>query len=255
MKISAVIITFNSEHTISNVLKSLDWIDEIIVVDSFSTDNTPEICKKFDVKFFQLKWQGYGTQKNMANEYASNDWILSVDSDEVVSDELRKSIMTFQDLDKKNVVVDVSRKVWYMGRWIKHSGWYPEFRPRIFDKRKVRWDNNDPHNELIIEGGYESQKLKGELFHYTYMDINDQVERLNHFSYIAAKDLMNSGVKPNLIKSINSAIWRFLKIYFLKAGFLDGAAGFTIGVMESYYVILRYFKHAEMNSSNKVTVD
>ena len=246
-------ICYNAEKTIEKALSSIDWADEIIVVDSFSTDRTLEICKKFDVNLFQKEWQGYGEQRRWSVKQAKYDWIFVIDSDEEVSNDLRKELLIIKDEKTNSDVYSMSWKVYYMHRWIMHSGWYPNYKERLFNKNKASWNENELHEKLNYDG--VAMKLKGDLYHYTYSDIEDQVEKLNNYSSIAAEDLYAKGLKPSLIRAIISAIWRFLKIYFLKAGFLDGAAGFIIGVMESYYVMLRYFKHAEMNSSNKVTVD
>jgi len=253
LKISGVMICYNAEKTIEKALSSIDWVDEIIVVDSFSTDRTLEICKKFDVNLFQKEWQGYGKQRRWSVEQAKYDWIFVIDSDEEVSSELKNELLNIKNDKTNSDVYAMSWKVYYMNRWIMHSGWYPNYKERLFNKNTASWDENELHEKLIYDG--VAIKLKGDLYHYTYKDIEDQVIKLNRYSTLAAEEFYTSGEKPSFIKSIVSAIWRFKKIYFLKLGFLDGLAGFTIAVMESYYVMLKYFKHAEINSSNKVTMD
>jgi len=243
-------ICYNSENTVRKTLSSLDWADEIIVVDSFSTDSTPDICKEFDVNFLQKEWQGFGKQRRWSVKQAKNDWVFVIDSDEEVSSELKNELLKIKNEGTESDVYAIPRKVYYMNRWITHSGWYPNYKERLFNKHKAYWNESALHEKLIYEG--VAMKLKGDLYHYTYKDIEDQLERINRYSTITAEDLYTKGIKPSFIKSIFGAIWRFKKIFFLKLGFLDGLAGFTIAVMESYYVMLRYFKHAEMKISDKV---
>ena len=247
MKISTVMICYNSENTVRKTLSSLDWADEIIVVDSFSTDSTSDICKEFDVNFLQKEWKGFGKQRRWSVEQATNDWIFVIDSDEEVSIELKDELLNIKNEGAKSDVYAIPRKVYYMKRWITHSGWYPNYKERLFNKHRAYWSESALHEKLIYDG--VAMNLKGDLYHYTYLDIEDQLERINRYSTIAAEDLYTKGKKLSLIKSIFGAIWRFKKLYFLKLGFLDGLAGFTIALMESYYVMLRYFKHAEMNIS------
>ena len=249
MKISTLIICFNAERTIRKTLNSIGWSDEIIVVDSFSTDRTPDICKEFDLKFIQKEWQGFGKQRRWAVEQANNDWIFFIDTDEEVSVELKNEIVNIKKEGANSDVYAITWKVYYMNRWIMHSGWYPNYKERLFNKHKAYWNESALHEKLIYDG--VAIKLKGDLYHYTYRDIEDQLEKLNRYSTIAAEELYSEGLKPSLIRSIFSAIWRFKKIYFLKLGFLDGLAGFTIAIMESYYVMLRYFKHAYKNNTDK----
>ena len=249
MKISTVIICYNSENTIRKTLNSLDWSDEIIVVDSFSTDSTPDICKEFDVTFFQKEWQGFGKQRRWGVEQTNNDWIFVIDSDEEISDELKSELLNIKNEGAKADVYAMSWKVYYMNRWIRHSGWYPNYKERLFNKRSASWNESNLHEKLIYEG--VAVKLKGDLYHYTYKDIDDQLEKINRYTTIAAEGLYAKGIKASFIKSVFGSIWRFKKVYFLKLGFLDGLAGFTIAVMESYYVMLRYFKHAEIIIADK----
>ena len=249
MKISTLIICYNAERTIRKTLNSLAWSDEIIVVDSFSTDSTPDICKEFDVTFFQKEWQGFGKQRRWGVEQTNNDWIFAIDSDEEISSELKSELLRLKKEGTLSEVYAVPRKVFYMNRWIQHSGWYPDYKKRLFNKHSASWNESELHEKLIYEG--VAIELKGDLNHYTYQNVEDQLERINRYSTIAAKELHSKGIKPSFIKSVFGSIWRFKKIYFLKLGFLDGLAGFTIAVMESYYVMLRYFKHAEMNIAYK----
>ncbi|TFB11869.1 glycosyltransferase family 2 protein [Candidatus Marinimicrobia bacterium MT.SAG.3] len=249
MKISTLIICFNAERTIRKTLKSIGWSDEIIVIDSFSTDKTPEICKEFDLKFIQKEWQGFGKQRRWAVEQANNDWIFFIDTDEEVSIELKNEIVNIKKEGAESDVYAFPRKVYYMNRWITHSGWYPDHKARLFNKHKASWDESNIHEILVYEG--EAIKLKGDLYHYTYRDIEDQLDRVNRYSTIAAEELISKGIKPSLIRSILGSIWRFNKLYFLKLGFLDGLAGLTIASMESYYVMVKYFKHAYKYNSDK----
>jgi len=228
VKISVVIITFNEEDKIERCLNSVaDLADEIVVLDSFSTDKTKEICKKYNVKFYEHAFDGYIEQKNRALKYAANDWILSLDADEALSKELSEEIKRV----KENPDADgyfVNRLNNYCGKWIKHSGWYPDRKLRLWKKDKGKWGGINPHDKLILEQGSIVKKLKRDLLHYSYDSIEQHINQINNFSSIGAKEAFKKGKKSNLFIILTRSFWKFFRNYFLKLGFLDGYYGFVV---------------------------
>lgn len=246
LPISAVIITFNEEKNIQKCLESLSgWVDEIVVLDSFSTDHTEEICKKYNVKFHQQKWMGYAQQKNIANNYASNDWIISLDADEVVSPTLQNSI---QEACQKGLrgVYRLRRLTNFCGSWIRHCGWYPDAKVRIFNKKDCEWIGEFVHETLKYPSAYSPLTLNGDILHYSFHTISDYVKQADNFSSLAAKSLHAKGRKANMIKILFSPSLKFFSEYILKRGFLDGKAGFIVSTCSSYSVFLKLIKLMEL---------
>ena len=230
IKLSAVIITFNEEDHLEKCLKSLNSIaDEIIVVDSFSTDRTSEICKSFNVTFIQHKFEGYIEQKNYAVSLAKNDYIISLDGDEALSETLKTSILNI----KSNWQFDgyyCNRLNNYCGQWIKHSDWYPDKKLRLFKKESGEWKGINPHDSYTLKKGLKSGKLKGDLLHWIYRDYSDHNQKVERFSTIAAGAYYKLGKKSSIWKIIYRPTWAFFKSYFLRLGFLDGLNGYIICV-------------------------
>lgn len=242
VELSVVIITFNEERNIERCLISVkDIADEIIVLDSFSTDKTEEICNKYKVRFFQHKFDGHIQQKNRAITYSNNNYILSVDADEEVSSELNKSIIAI----KENCNADgyfFNRLNNYCGKWIKHTSWYPDKKLRLWDKTKGEWGGENPHDKFIMQANTIQKYLKGDLKHYSYNSITEHVEQANKFSGIAANTIFEKGNKSNFVKVLFKPYWKFFREYFFKLGFLDGFYGLVISVIMSYEVFLKYTK-------------
>ncbi len=240
-KLSAVIITFNEERNILRCINSLkEIVDEIIVVDSFSTDKTDEICKSFGVIFIQAEWRGYSESKNFANSQANFDWILSLDADEALSDELKKSILS----EKKRGFsgnYEFNRLTNYCGKWIKHGGWYPDKKVRLFEKEFTSW-TGEIHEELIFKQSQEIKFLKGNCLHYSYYSLEQHYNQAQKFTTIAAKDLVSKGKNAPLYKLIFSPLVKFIRDYFLKLGFLDGKYGFIVARISAYATYLKYKK-------------
>lgn len=240
-KISAVIITYNEEKNIERCLTSLRGIvDEIVVLDSFSTDKTEEICRQAEVQFSQHEWLGYAGSKNVANEKASNDWILSIDADEALSEELAKSILSIKN-QLSNNFYSFNRLTNYCGNWIKHSGWYPDSKIRIFNKKTAHWEGLI-HEKLIFNKKISVEHLKGDLLHYSYYTIEDHKKQIEKYSTIAAQELKISGKASGLVKEYLLPIAKFIEAFIIKKGFLDGAAGFKISVMSAKATKLKYHK-------------
>ncbi len=239
-KISAVIITFNEEENIERCLKSLDFVDEIILVDSFSTDKTVEVAKKFNAKIFKRKFTTYGDQKNFGNEKSKNKMIFSIDADEEVSEKLKKAILEeAKKEDFKNFAYEISRKIYYLNGFLNHGGYYPEYKLRIFNRDFCRWDNKKLHEGLLFSKKIKVKKLKGDLYHYSYRNINDHLERIIRYS-----DLDRDG-KFSYFKMFFSPPFRFFKSYILKLGFLDGMRGFIFATFSAYSIFIRYARRFE----------
>jgi len=246
VKLSVVIITFNEEKNIELCLKSLSNIaDEIIVVDSFSTDNTEKICKQYNVKFFNKKWLGYSEQKNYANSLATNNLIFSIDADEVVSSELEKSIIKIKLSVKKGKAYKVNRLTNYCGKWIKHCGWYPDTKLRIWFKNEGKWEG-ELHEEIILNSSTKILTLKGDLHHYSYHSIEQHISQFNKFTDIGAKEAFKRGKKSNLFIAIYKSVWKFNRDYIFKLGFLDGYYGFVICALSSQATFAKYLKLREI---------
>lgn len=247
--VSAFVICLNEESQIRRCLESIKWCQEIIIIDSGSTDQTLEICREYTDKILHRDWSGYVDQKRYGLEQCSSEWVLNIDADEEVSSELKEEIVTLTAQDAKQRLPYngflISRVVYYLGRWWRNGGWYPEYRLRLCRKSATTWGGTDPHEKASVTG--ETKKLSGELYHYTYKDIQDQVNRLNKFASSAAKSMITKGKAPSIIQMLIRPAFRFIKFYFLKQGFKDGVAGFIIAMLEAYYVFLKYAKVWEAN--------
>ena len=245
MKVSGVVVCFNEEANIERCLKSLLWTDEIVVVDSYSTDKTISICKRYTDRIYQRKWPGINKQKEYAVSLTRNEWVFVLDADEVVSEELSKEIM--ERLKYDNERYDgymVKRHTHYLGRWINHGGWYPDYKLRLFKKEKGYFAGEDPHDKIIVDG--EVSKLKGEIYHFTYQDISHHIRTINNFSDVVSRSMWNHSEKFILSKMLIKPMIKFAETYIYKLGFLDGMPGLMIAVLSSYYVFLKYAKLWEL---------
>jgi glycosyltransferase involved in cell wall biosynthesis len=239
--ISAFIVCCNEESRITRSLESVKWCDEIVVVDSGSTDATLEICKRYTDRIYQRAWPGYVEQKRFALGQCQSEWILNLDADEEVSPALRDEII--KDVLENSAALDgyqINRVVFYLNRWWRKGGWYPEFRLRLCRRAATSWGGRDPHEKALVEG--PTKRLKGELYHYTYADISDHVRRLNSYASTAARSSYADGHRAHLIQIFLNPLSRFLKFYLIKKGFLEGFPGLIVGILESYYVFLKYIK-------------
>jgi len=245
MKITACIITFNEERNIGRCLDSLSGIaDEIIVVDSFSSDKTETICKKKNVRFIQQEFLGYVQQKNFALKLATNDWVISLDADEAISENLKKSILTLKNTQNKELLYGYSfnRLTNYCGHWIKHCGWYPDTKLRFVNRHKALWVGKNIHEKLMILDNSPIGFLNGDLLHYSYYTRDDHFRQIEHFGNIAAQEFVESGKKINWFIIISKVIFQFIKSYFIKSGVRDGKIGFTISRLSAYATYRKYLK-------------
>jgi len=245
MDISAVIITLNEEHRLEPALRSLKGlVKEAVVVDARSTDATVKIAKRYGCRVIVRDWTNYADQKNFANSQARSPWILSLDADERVSPDLRLELLALGRTEPDCAGFSIPRRVYYLGRWIRHSGWYPDRRVRLFRREAARWEGEYVHENLNVEGPI--LRLKGDIDHFTYRNIADHVARINKFSELGAQKLYARRKKSRWYHLAFLPPARFLKSYFLKAGLLDGFPGLVISTLNGYAVFLRYAKLREI---------
>ncbi len=248
MKLSSIIIAKNEENNIERCIESqLPCIDEIFVlVDKNSSDRTLEIVKGFNkVKFEVVEWMGYAKTKQYAVGLTSNDWVLWIDADEAVTKKLSDELNEFKNSDPKYVAYSIPRKAYFLGKWIKHSGWYPGRVVRLFNKNKVKFNDNDVHEQLIYEG--ESGRLMNDIDHYTDPNMFHYFEKFNRYTTLAANELEFKNYKFSLSDLIIRPAFIFIKMFFLKKGFLDGMHGFILAIFSSLYVFTKYAKLWELN--------
>ncbi|MGC4036903.1 MAG: glycosyltransferase family 2 protein [Chitinophagaceae bacterium] len=242
--LSVVIITFNEEKKIARCLDSVaDVADEIIVVDSLSTDSTKAICKSYTkVVFIEQPFLGYVNQKEFALRKASYENVLCLDADEFLSDELKRSIATEKQKGFLKDGYTMNRLNNYCGQWIKHGDYYPDRKLRLCKKEKVNWRGDDPHDVLVLHPNTSSTHLKGDLCHFSFYTFEEHVTKMNKFSTLAAVSMFNRGKKKNYFKLIVNPAWAFFNGYILKAGFMDGLAGYTIAKVNAFYTFMKYLK-------------
>ncbi len=243
IKLSVVIITFNEEKNIERCLTSVkDIADEIVVLDSFSKDKTAEICINHGVKFFQHTFDGHIQQKNRAITYANFPHILSLDADETLSNELTESIKSVKQNFSKDGYY-INRLTNYCGHWVKHCGWYPDAKLRLWDSRKGQWTGTNPHDKYeLIEGDNYTGHLKGDILHYSYYTLSDHYKQVEYFTNIASKAYFEKGKKASVFNLVVNPIAKFVNHYILNLGFLDGKAGFLISKISAYATYLKYKK-------------
>jgi ADP-heptose:LPS heptosyltransferase/glycosyltransferase involved in cell wall biosynthesis len=243
-KVSAFIICYNEEKNIARCLESVKWCDEIIVVDSGSTDQTREIARQYTDKIFIRPWNGHSEQKQFALEKCSNEWVLNIDSDEEVSPELRAQLINIL-INNKNTPTNIngyhiSRIVYFLGRWWEHGGWYPEYRLRFFKRSETRWGGVNPHEKAIVNG--KTKFIKEPIYHFTYTDFKHQIDSLNKHSSLSAQNLYKDGKRCNFHNLIINPIFRFFKFYVMKMGFREGYPGLIVAGIEASYTFFKYLK-------------
>jgi len=241
-KISAVIITFNEEKYIGQCIKSVAQVaDEVLVVDSFSSDGTKEICLSLGVRFIEHSFQGYRDQKNFAMSLASFDYILSLDADEALSPELEKSILAVK-LDLKHDGYRFNRLNNYCGRWIYHTNLSPECKIRLFNRKKGQWGGFNIHEKVILNNPKSVHRLKGNLLHWLYDSYEESIEKMNRYTTILAYEYYKQGLKNKSIRILINPLWRFFHSYILKGGLLDGADGYVVSKLLATTCFLKYVK-------------
>jgi glycosyltransferase involved in cell wall biosynthesis len=250
--LSVVIITFNEERNIARCLESIARVaDEIVVVDSLSTDNTRAICLNFGVKWLEQPFLGYVEQKNFALAQATNSHVLSLDADEALSPELEESIQRQKNDDFQFDAYTMNRRSWYCDRWILHGSWYPDRKLRLLNKTKGRWGGVNPHDKIQMDNHAKIQHLEGDLLHYTYYSIEEHIAQGNKFTSIAALAMYNQDKRSNWFKLSWNPFFAFINSYFIKGGFLDGFYGLVIARQIAYQTFLKYVKLMQMQKLAK----
>lgn len=244
-EISAIVVCFNEEDNIRRCLESLRWCDEIVVVDSFSTDRTFAICREYTDRAIQRPWAGYRDQKAFAHSQAAKEWVFLVDADEQVSPELREEIQkALSRHGGRYAAFSVPRLVHYLGRWWWRGGWYPDYDIRLFRRDRATWGGLDPHEKILVDG--KVRRLRHPLYHFSYRDIADHMNRINHFTTVASGEMREAGRRWRWTDSALRPPFRFFRSYVWKRGFLEGFPGFFIAATAAMYVFLRYAKLREL---------
>lgn len=251
MKISATIITFNEEENIRAACESVGWADEIVVVDSESTDATREIAEHCGARVINRQWPGFAAQKQYAVDQASHDWILSLDADERVSNELREAIQRLRDSSRRNLAdaYSIARRAYYQGRWIRGGGWYPDRQLRLFKKSLGSWQPRHIHESVRMKDGARIEKLQGDILHYTSIDAAHHHRMIGErYAPLAAQQMFEDGRRTSGLHFAFAAPAAFLRSYVLKAGFRDGLAGFSIASFAAHHAFLKHLMLWEMQN-------
>ena len=247
-RLSVCIITFQEEDRLPDCLASVAFADEIVVVDSHSTDRTVEIAEEAGARVIQRPFPGHVQQKNFAAEQARGAWVLALDADERPSSELAREIQAVIEredaADDGVVAYEMPRRTWYLGRWIRHGAWYPDRKLRLWKRGRARWEGRNPHDHAYADGAVG--RLRGDLLHLSYRDVSDHLRTIDRFTTIMAGARHAEGERFRWSKLLLSPPLRFVRDFLGKRGFLDGAAGFLIAVLASYYVFLRHLKLWEL---------
>ena len=252
MKISASIIVFNEEHNIAELCETVSWADEIVIIDSSSTDKTVEIARKYTDKVFDHEFLGYKDKHEFADAHTTGDWILWIDADERVTSELREAIEAVKNKSDDELPDGfwIKRKTWYMGRWIMHSGWYPDYQMRLYRKSASYWDGVSPHETARVRG--RTEKLDGEFLHNTKRDLSEHNRVLNSYTSLAAEYMAGNDRKVGALTLVIAPLSGFFRSYIAKQGFRDGIPGLVIAMFTGYSVFLKYAKLWERyNVNNK----
>jgi glycosyltransferase involved in cell wall biosynthesis len=235
------VITLNEEDRIDDCLASVDFCDELLVVDSHSTDRTREKAAARGARVIERDWPGHVKQKEFAIRAAAHEWVLCIDADERVTPELRAEILALREAGfPRHAGWNYPRKVFYLGAFIEHGLWYPDRQLRLFDKRRGKWGGHDPHDRVELEGSIG--ELRGDLLHYSYRDFADHLRTIDKYTTIMARGLHERGVRASPLDLLTHSSMRFVKGYFLKLGFLDGWRGVLIAYLAAYYAGLKYAK-------------
>lgn len=247
-QISAVVITFNEELNIGRCIESLISVaDEIIVIDSFSSDKTKEICSQYPIQFIQIEWMGYSETKNYGNSLARYNYILSIDADESLSYALQDEIKLLKT-KKIEGVYDINRITNYCGKWIRHGGWFPDWKLRLFPKEYCNWNSSIVHEELECVINLSYSRLNGLLEHYSYYSFEQHQEKADKYSILTAQKYFSQNRKSSFLNPILSGVTRFLSMYILRLGFLDGSSGYKIAIISAKS---NYLKYKELNRLKK----
>jgi glycosyltransferase involved in cell wall biosynthesis len=249
-RVSGVVICFNEEETIAACLESLAWCDEIVVVDSNSTDRTREIARRYTDKLIEQPFLGYVKQKNFALERAAHDWVVSLDADEVLTPELADEIRRELAANDGSIAgYQLDRVTYFLGAWHDAGDWYPDWQLRVFPRSRGHWVGRDPHDRVELDG--PTRRLQHRLEHRNYRDLSDQIQTIDRFSRYQARAMFDEGVRFRLIDLLFRPAFRFFKGYVLRRGFSKGLPGFLICVSSAYYVFMKYAKLWELERAER----
>ena len=239
--ISIIVITKNEADDIRECLKSISWADEIIILDSGSSDDTVKIAREFSkLVYISQDWQGFGIQKNRALAYATHNWVLSIDADERITPELRTEIQKAIAEPNSNSGFRIPRSSSYCGKFMRHSGWSPDYVVRLFRKDSGKFSENIVHESLVINGNIGT--LNYPIRHYAFSDLEEVLDKINRYSSAGATQKLNQGKRSSLGKAVRHGLWAFMRTFFIQAGFLDGREGFMLAVSNAEGVYYRYLK-------------
>jgi glycosyltransferase involved in cell wall biosynthesis len=242
-KLTVTVITHNEGAHIGAALESVAWADEILVIDSHSTDETRETAGRYTRRVEAREWPGYGAQKNYAAHRASHDWILSIDADERVTPALAAEIRALMARGPRAAGYRIPRVSSYLGRWIRSTDWFPDFHLRLYDRRAARWSERPVHESVEIDG--PTERLRGELLHYPYRDVSEHLAKIDRYTTLVAEQWLAEGRRANALHACIYPSLAFLRNYVLRRGFRDGRAGFLVSRLNAYYVFLKYVKLIE----------
>lgn len=238
--ISATLVTRNEEAKIARAIRSVSCADEVIVVDAESTDSTREIAAGLGARVVVHPFEGFAAQKNLASLQARNDWVLSLDADEELDDEAQAAIVRWKSSVPSAAGFRFARRACYLGRWILHSGWYPDYKLRLFDRRCGEWRGLYVHESVLVKGKVET--LPGEILHYTCDSLEEHRRRIEFYTDLAAREMLERGARVGRVQRLLAPPWVFLQTYLLRLGILDGRQGFWIAWMAARYVRRKYAK-------------
>jgi len=247
-KLSVTVITKNEAADIGAALESVAWADELIVVDSGSSDGTPAIARRHNARVVEREWPGYIAQKNYAASMATYDWILSLDADERVTPELAREIQQTIGARSPHAAYRVPRVTWYLGRWIRTTDWYPDYQTRLYDRRVAEWTGKYVHEAVTVRGPVG--QLRGELEHFAYRDTADHLETIDRYTTYAARQMHEDGRQAGLLQIAGHPPLAFLRNYLAHGGIRDGVPGFIISALNAYYVFLKFAKLWELQHAN-----
>lgn len=246
MKITATIITLNEERNIARAIESLRCCDEILMLDSGSSDRTLELAQNLGVRVIEAPWRGYAKQRNLASEHAAHDWILSIDADEAVSEGLEGEIWNLKKCGPQCDAYTMPRLAQYLGRWIFHGGWYPDRKVRLYHRAKARWVGEFVHESVKVDG--RVGRLEANLLHYTCESLSEHLKSMDRYTTLAAEEIVARKQKIPTHRVVFDPAWTFVRGYILQRGFQDGLEGLAIAYMSSLYTFLKYAKARNMGS-------
>jgi glycosyltransferase involved in cell wall biosynthesis len=243
-KISVAIITKNEERNIRACLESIRWADDVVVVDSGSTDQTLKICREYPVRIFVEEWKGFARQKNSAIAKTHNEWVLSLDADERIPLELKEEIEKETSQDPVSNGYFIARKNYFAGRWIRYCGWFPDYNLRLFRKSSGRFQERAVHERVQVEG--KAERLRNFLIHETYQSVGDFLQRMDRYSTLAAREMRQEGKQFRVFDLLFRPPFTFVQMYLIRLGFLEGYWGFLLSGLYSFYTFAKYSKLREL---------